>query len=103
MDKDSSKTSMSLISKEPINFEQEGEFNSLEDRGISKSTATKYGVRSTRGSDGKINKHFYPYYFEREIIGTKTRVVNSKEFYSKWSAISRTRYQIISRIPRVIR
>jgi len=83
MDKDSSKTSMSLISKEPINFEQEGEFNSLEDRGISKSTATKYGVRSTRGSDGKINKHFYPYYFEREIIGTKTRVVNSKEFYSK--------------------
>jgi len=85
MDKDSTHPPVSLVTNnsEPINFEQEGDFYSLDDRGISKATATKFGVRSTRGTDGKINKHIYPYYSEREVIGTKTRVVSSKDFYSK--------------------
>lgn len=85
MDKDSAQPPVSLVTNnsEPINFEQEGDFYSLDDRGISKATATKFGVRSTRGTDGKINKHIYPYYSEMEVIGTKTRVVTSKDFYSK--------------------
>ena len=85
MDKDSAHPPVSLVTNnsEPINFEQEGDFYSLDDRGISKATATKFGVRSTRGTDGKINKHIYPYYSEMEVIGTKTRVVSSKDFYSK--------------------
>ena len=85
MDKDSAQPPVSLVTNnsEPINFEQEGDFYSLDDRGISKATATKFGVRSTRGTDGKINKHIYPYYSEMEVIGTKTRVVISKDFYSK--------------------
>ena len=85
MDKDSTHPPVSLVTNnsEPINFEQEGDFYSLDDRGISKATATKFGVRSTRGTDGKINKHIYPYYSEMEVIGTKTRVVSSKDFYSK--------------------
>ena len=85
MDKDSTQPPVSLVTNnsEPINFEQEGDFYSLDDRGISKATATKFGVRSTRGTDGKINKHIYPYYSEMEVIGTKTRVVTSKDFYSK--------------------
>lgn len=76
---------MSLVTtnSEPINFEQEGDFYALDDRGISLATATKFGVRSTRGSDGKVVKHIYPYYAEMEVIGTKTRVVGSKDFYSK--------------------
>lgn len=76
---------MSLVTtnSEPINFEQEGDFYALDDRGISLATATKFGVRSTRGADGKVVKHIYPYYSEMEVIGTKTRVVGSKDFYSK--------------------
>ena len=52
---------MSLVTtnSEPINFEQEGDFYALDDRGISLATATKFGVRSTRGSDGKVVKHIY--------------------------------------------
>ena len=85
MDKDSTQPPVSLVANnsEPINFEQEGDFYSLDDRGISKATATKFGVRSTRGTDGKMIKHIYPYYSEMEVIGTKTRVVTSKDFYSK--------------------
>ena len=88
MDNDSKMAEpMSLIdnnqTNEPINFEQEGEFTSLDDRGISKATATKYGVRAVRGIDGKINKHFYPYFADQELVGYKSRLTNSKSFYSK--------------------
>lgn len=85
MEKDSTHSPMSLVTtnSEPINFEQEGDFYALDDRGISLATATKFGVRSTRGADGKVVKHIYPYYSEMEVIGTKTRVVGSKDFYSK--------------------
>ena len=49
MEKDSTHSPMSLVTtnSEPINFEQEGDFYALDDRGISLATATKFGVRST--------------------------------------------------------
>ena len=53
-------------------------FNELTDRKISLATAKKYGVRSTT-RDGKIDKHYYPYYNGHELAGTKIRKQN-KEF-----------------------
>jgi len=53
-------------------------FNELTDRKISLATAKKYGVRSTI-RDGKIDKHYYPYYNGHEFAGTKIRKQN-KEF-----------------------
>ena len=56
-----------------------GTFNELTDRGISKKTATKFGVRSTIHHNA-ITKHIYPYFNGTEIVSTKTRTVDSKTF-----------------------
>ena len=56
-----------------------GSFNELSDRGISKETATKFGVRSVL-IDGKMAQHIYPYFNGTEIVGTKTRHVANKGF-----------------------
>lgn len=53
-------------------------FNELTDRKISLETAKKYGVKSTL-LNGKIDKHYYPYYNGHELAGTKIRKQN-KEF-----------------------
>jgi len=53
-------------------------FNELTDRKISLATAKKYGVKSTL-LNGKIDKHYYPYYNGHELSGTKIRKQN-KEF-----------------------
>jgi len=53
-------------------------FNELTDRKISLETAKKYGVKSTL-LNGKIDKHYYPYYNGHELSGTKIRKQN-KEF-----------------------
>ncbi len=53
-------------------------FNELTDRKISLATAKKYGVKSTT-LNGKIDKHYYPYYNGHELSGTKIRKQN-KEF-----------------------
>ena len=60
-------------------------FNELTDRKISLATAKKYGVRSTT-RDGKIDKHYYPYYNGHELAGTKIRKQN-KEF--AWTGSSK--------------
>ena len=54
----------------------------IPERNISKNIATKYGVRITHGEDGKINKHYYPYYEARtgDLLGYKERDVASKGF-----------------------
>jgi len=53
-------------------------FNELTDRKISLATAKKYGVKSTT-LNGKIDKHYYPYYNGHELSGTKIRKQN-KDF-----------------------
>ena len=50
-------------------------FNELTDRKISLATAKKYGVKSTT-KDGKIDKHYYPYFNGHEFAGTKVRRQN---------------------------
>jgi twinkle protein len=53
-------------------------FNELTDRKISLATAKKYGVKSTI-LNGKIDKHYYPYYNGHELSETKIRKQN-KDF-----------------------
>jgi twinkle protein len=55
-------------------------FNELTDRKISIDTAKKYGVKSTKTADGKIDQHHYPYYNGHELAGTKIRKPN-KDFF----------------------
>lgn len=57
-----------------------GVFAELTDRGISEKIAKKYGVRVVYDAQGKITKHIYPFYNGNEIVGTKTRFVNDKDF-----------------------
>jgi len=58
----------------------EGDFNALHDRGISLTTAKKYGVRSVVNSKNEVSRHFYPYYNGSEEVAYKTRFVNDKGF-----------------------
>ena len=58
----------------------EGDFNALHDRGISLTTAKKYGVRSVVNSSNEVSRHFYPYYNGSEEVAYKTRFVNDKGF-----------------------
>ena len=60
----------------------DGGFNPLTDRSINLDTAKKYGVKSVINSEGRILKHFYPYFNGAEEVAFKTRVVNSKGFLS---------------------
>jgi twinkle protein len=64
--------SSSHYSTEPASF------NELTDRKISLATAKKFGVKSTM-VNGKIDKHYYPYYNGHEFAGTKIRKPN-KDF-----------------------
>ena len=50
----------------------EGEFIELTDRSISLQTAKKYGVKAIQ-EEGKVIKHYYPYYTANEISGYKVR------------------------------
>ena len=55
---------------------------SIPERNISKDIAVKYGVRISHGEDGKINKHFYPYYDKDtgDLLGYKERTTKDKTF-----------------------
>ena len=57
-----------------------GSFGALTDRGISEDTAKKYGVRHVVGADNKVSQHIYPYFNGNEVVGTKTRFVDNKNF-----------------------
>lgn len=54
----------------------------LPERNISRNIATKYGVRIAHGEDGKVNKHYYPYYHNKtgDLLGFKERDVKTKSF-----------------------
>jgi len=57
-----------------------GIFDDLQDRGISKATASKFGVRVVKDLAGKTIKHIYPFFNGTEIVGTKTRRIEDKQF-----------------------
>ena len=57
-----------------------GSFGALTDRCISEDTAKKYGVRRVVGSDNKVAQHIYPFFNGNEVVGTKTRYVDNKNF-----------------------
>ena len=52
-------------------------FNELTDRKISLATAKKYGVKSTV-TNGKIDRHYYPYFNGHELAATKIRKQNKQ-------------------------
>jgi twinkle protein len=55
---------------------------SIPERNISKTISAKYGVRISHGEDGRINKHYYPYYDNKtgDLVGYKERDVATKGF-----------------------
>jgi len=57
-----------------------GIYDAISDRDISKKTATKFGVRILKDNNGNIKQHIYPYFNGSEIVGTKTRYVDNKNF-----------------------
>ena len=71
---------VSVVSSQPKIESVELSFNALTDRGISRDTAVKYGVKSEMFA-GKVTKHIYPYYKGTDIVGTKGRNVEKKNFY----------------------
>jgi twinkle protein len=55
----------------------------IKDRRISSNITKKFGVTVSYGKDGKIDKHYYPYYDSKDsnnLIGYKERTVATKEF-----------------------
>jgi len=77
---------MEVVAAKPI-IEQvndiAGTFSALSDRKIKLETAKKYGVKSTHDLQGRITKHFYPYYNGHELAATKCRTVQGKGFFSQ--------------------
>lgn len=57
-----------------------GSFGPLTDRCISEETAKKYGVRRVVSADNKVAQHIYPFFNGNEVVGTKTRFVDNKNF-----------------------
>jgi len=66
-----------------------GEFYSLTDRNLRAETLEKFKVKCEKDADGKIIKHHYPYYNQKgEMVGMKTRLVDSKKFFCSGNASS---------------
>ena len=57
-----------------------GIFAKLTDRGISKETAEKYGVKTVFDANGEIAQHHYPFYINGEQSANKIRYVKDKRF-----------------------
>ena len=60
-----------------------GIFGKLTDRNISEETAKNFGVRVVYDTEGKINKHYYPYYKGNTLVAYKIRSINNKGFKSE--------------------
>jgi twinkle protein len=58
-----------------------GTYSALTDRKIKLETAKKYGVKAQHDLQGRVTKHFYPYYNGHELSATKCRNVNDKGFF----------------------
>lgn len=60
---------------------EKGKFRDIPDRGLTRATCEKYGVRTIQ-KNGVIVEHKYPYHDAKgNRIATKTRVCETKEFY----------------------
>jgi len=57
-----------------------GTFSKLSDRGISKETSQKFGVKVVYDSNGQLAQHLYPFYINHEQCATKTRFIRDKRF-----------------------
>ena len=57
-----------------------GSYGALTDRCISEDTAKKYGVRHVVNAANKVSQHIYPFFNGNEVVGTKTRFVDNKNF-----------------------
>jgi twinkle protein len=66
------------------NYQQpavKGYISAITDRGITKETAEKYGVRIQQDSSGAVVKHYYPYYdVNNTLVANKVRDVANKTF-----------------------
>ena len=67
--------------------EQTGVTAAIVDRRITQDTCKKFGVTVEYGTDGHIIKHHYPYFDKStmELRGSKTRIVDNKQFYAQGS------------------
>jgi len=65
-------------------LEMTGTIAALQDRRISYDVCKRYGVTVEQGSNGVITKHHYPYHNQEgnQVIATKVRTVDTKDFYS---------------------
>lgn len=63
-------------------IQHKGFKGALTERNITRKIASKYEVRVTHGEDGKVNKHYYPYYNNKtgDLVGYKERDVATKAF-----------------------
>jgi len=82
--KDMTVATKPIETKQPDNL-NEGNFIALTDRGISKNTAQKYGVKAVQDLNGKVIKHLYPYYNGHELSATKYRNTVTKDFFVQGS------------------
>ena len=57
-----------------------GIFAKLTDRGISKETAEKFGVKVVFDANGELAQHHYPFYINNEQSANKIRYVKDKRF-----------------------
>ena len=66
----------------PTQLKIGGVISEITDRRLSKKTVEKYQVTVDYAPDGKIQKHYYPYYHldTGELVATKSRIVKTKDF-----------------------
>ena len=57
-----------------------GVYAPLTDRNISEQTARKFGVKVVKDHAGQVKQHIYPFHNGSEIVATKTRYVDNKNF-----------------------
>ena len=57
-----------------------GIYGALIDRNISEQTARKFGVKIVKDHNGQVKQHIYPFHNGSEIVATKTRYVDNKNF-----------------------
>ena len=64
--------------------EYRGGYYTLHDRKLRAETLERYKVKCEKDAKGKVIKHHYPYYNQKNnMVGMKTRIVASKSFFGK--------------------